>query len=131
MTFQTVAVLVGLGAIAVATVATRYDVSPWRIFAPATFAGIVTLWALIRDAGAECGPATTGVVENLLGVVAVLGLTLYAAAALRAVVDGVRLGKAGDAVAAVSRCLACPLASVVSVGILFYAFLAAFFHCID
>jgi hypothetical protein len=130
MTLQTIAVLVGLGAIALAAGATKYDVSPWRIFGLATIAGIVTLWDLARD-GVQCGPATTGVVEFLLGVVAVLGLTLYGAAALRAVVDGVRLGKAGDPLAAVSRCLACPFASAVSVGILLYAFLLAGLPCID
>jgi hypothetical protein len=81
--------------------------------------------------GRALGPSTTSVVELLLGVVAVLGLTLYGAAALRAVIDGVRLGKAGDPLAAVSRCVACPFASTVSVGILFYAFLLAGLPCID
>ena len=131
MTFQTIAVLVGLGAIAVALGATRYDVSPWRIFGLASIGGAVTLWYLVGSAARECGPATTSVVDQLVGVVAVLGLTLYAAATLGAVIDGVRLGQAGNPWAAVSRCLACPLASAVSVGILFYAFLAALFHCVD
>jgi hypothetical protein len=131
MTLQTIGVLVGLGAIAVAAGATKFDLSPWRIFGLATIAGIVTLWDLARGAAVHCGPSTTSVVELLLGVVAVLGLTLYGAAALRAVVDGVRLGKAGDPLAAVSRCLACPFASAVSVVILLYAFLLAGLPCID
>jgi hypothetical protein len=129
MTLQTIAVLAGLGAIVVAVAATRYDVSPWRIFGLASVAGIVTLGELIRAGSQECG-ISGGVGEQLGGVAAVLGLTLYAAAALGAVIDGVRLGKAGEPWAAISRCLACPLASAVSVAILFYAFLAALFHCI-
>jgi hypothetical protein len=131
MTLQTSAVLVGLGAIALAAGATKWDVSPWRIFTLATVAGIVTLWDLARGAAVECGATTPSVFELLLGVVAVLGLTLYGAAALRAVIDGARLVKAGDAVGAASRFLACPLASAVSVAILFYAFLLAALPCID
>jgi hypothetical protein len=131
MTLETIGVLVGLGAIALAAGATKFDISPWRIFGLATIAGVVTLWDVARGAAVHCGPATTSVVELLLGVVAVLGLTLYGAAALRAVIDGVRLGKAGDPVAAVSRCLACPLASAVSVGILLYALLLAAIPCLD
>jgi hypothetical protein len=129
MSLQTIAVLAGLGAIAVVVVATKYDVSPWRIFGLASIAGIVTFVELIRAGGGECG-TSAGAVEWLGGVSAVLGLTLYAAAALGAVIDGVRLGMAGNPWAAISRCLACPFAGAVSVAILFYAFVAALFHCI-
>jgi hypothetical protein len=129
MSLHTIAVLAGLGAIAFAVLATTYDVSPWRIFGLGSIAGIVTLVELIRAGSGECG-TSAGAGEWLGGVAAVLGLTLYAAAALGAVIDGVRLGRAGEPWAAISRCLACPLAGAVSVAILFYAFLAALFHCI-
>jgi hypothetical protein len=129
MGLQTIAVFAGLGAIAVAVVATKYGVSPWRIFGLASIAGIVTFVELIGAGSGECG-TSAGAVEWLGGVAAVLGLTLYAAAALGAVIDGVRLGRAGNPWAAISRCLACPFAGAVSVAILFYAFVAALFHCI-
>jgi hypothetical protein len=67
--------------------------SPWRIFGLATIAGIVTLWDLARGASAD---------HYVLGVFAVSGLVLYGAAALAAVIEGIRLGKAGDPVAAVA-----------------------------
>jgi cytochrome c551/c552 len=47
------------------------------------------------------------------------------------VIEGVGSAKAGDVLAAVSGCLACPLASVLSVGTLFYALLVAGLPCID
>src|SRR5436190_1357574 len=92
MSLQATALLAALGAVALAVAATRYDVSPWRIFGLATVAGIVTLWDLARGAAVHYGPT------DLLGVVAVLGLTLYGAAALRAVaeelLDGAEIGAA-------------------------------------
>jgi hypothetical protein len=78
---QTISVLVGVGAVAVAAGATKLAVSPWRIFGLATVAGIVTLWDVAPGAAVQCGPTTPSAVDYLLGVVTVLGLTLHGAAA--------------------------------------------------
>ena len=77
------------------------------------------------------GGTTTGADGPFFGIITVLSLVLYAAAALCAVIDGARLSKAGDRDAAVSRYVACPLASVAAGGVVFFFVLAAAVHCID
>jgi hypothetical protein len=61
----------------------------------------------------------------------VLSLIFYGAAALHAVVDGIALAKSGDREAAVSRCVSCPLASALGVGVVLYSFLLAISSCLD
>ena len=82
-------------------------------------------------AGGHCSFSDTGAAERFFGIMVVSSLTLYAAAALRGVVDGIRLGKAGDSEAAIVRCVGCPIAGALGVGIVFFAFLYAIGPCLD
>jgi hypothetical protein len=132
MTLETILWLIGIDAVVVTVVATAFGVSPWHVFAAASLAGIVTVAAAVDEADRACGvDATTSVGDWALQIVAALGLALYAAAALGAVIDGVRLGMVGEYGRALSRSLACPLASAVCVVVVLYAFLLAALHCYD
>jgi hypothetical protein len=127
---DTTLVLMALGAALVAVVATALELSPWWVFAVASGAGTVILLFAAQELSESCW-TPTGADGRLFGILAVLSLVLYAAAALRAVIDGVRLRKAGDHDAAVSRYVVCPLASILAGGVVFYAVLAAALHCIN
>jgi hypothetical protein len=121
-----------LGTGLVAVVATALDLSPWWVFTAATGAGGAIRVFAARELSASCwSGTTTGADGRLFGILTVLSLVLYGAAALRGVIDGVHLSKAGDRDAAVSRYLACPLASVLAGGVVFYAVVAAALHCIN
>jgi hypothetical protein len=128
VTLETILWLIGIGAVVVALAATAYGMSPWRLFGLASLVGIVTVAAAVSEADSACGAQATAS-DWALTIVAALGLALYAAAALGAVIDGVRLGIAREYGPALSRALACPLASAVCVGIVLYAFLLAALHC--
>jgi hypothetical protein len=132
MDLDTTLVLMLLGAGLVAVVATALELSPWWMFTLASGAGAVILVFAAQELSESCwsGPAT-GTDGRLFGILTVVSLVLYAAAALRAVIDGVQLSKAGDRDAAVSRYFACPLASILAGGVVFYAVLAAALHCIN
>ena len=132
MELDTALVLMLLGAGLVALVATAFEVSSWWVFTLASGAGAVILVFAAQELSESCwSGTTTGTDGRLFGILAVASLVLYAAAALRAVIDGVRLGKAGDRDAAVARYVACPLASILAGGVVFYAVLAAALHCIN
>jgi hypothetical protein len=132
MELDTTLVLMLLGAGLVALVATALELSPWWMFTLASAAGAVILVFAAQELSESCwSGTTTGTDGRLFGILAVASLVLYAAAALRAVIDGVRLGKAGDRDAAVARYVACPLASILAGGVVFYAVLAAALHCIN
>jgi hypothetical protein len=127
---DTTLMLMALGAAFVAVVATALRLSPWWVFAPATGAGTGMVVLAAQHLSKPCwGPMTAD--GRLLELLLVLSLVLYAAALLRAVIDGARLSKAGEHEAAVSRYLACPLASVVAGGVVFFAGIAAALHCIN
>jgi hypothetical protein len=132
MDIDTTLVLMALGAGLVAVIATALELSPWWVFTAASGAGAVILLFAAQALSASCWTSTTtGADGRLFGILAVLSLVLYGAAGLRAVIDGVHLSKAGDRDAAVSRYVACPLASVLAGGVVFYAVLAAALHCIN
>ena len=128
---DTTLMLMALGAAFVAVVATALGLSPWWVFAPATDAGTGLVVLAAQHLSEPCWGPTTTADGRLFGILLVLSLVLYAAALLRAVIDGVRLSKAGEHEAAVSRYLACPLASIVAGGVVFFAGLAAALHCIN
>ena len=123
MTLHEVEWLIALGALVLAVLATRFDVSPWRIFAVAL---------ATHMAGEPCAVLhQTGVGNRLFDYTIVSSLTLYAAAALTGIVDGIRLGKAGDRDTAVSRAVGIPIVSAMGVGIVFFAFLYGISPCLD
>ena len=127
---DTTLMLMALGAALVAVVATALELSPWWVFAAATGAGTGIVVLAAQHLSEPCSsPATAD--GRLLGILLVLSLVLYAAALLRAVIDGARLSKAGEHEAAVSQYLACRLASVVAGGVVFFAGVAAALHCIN
>jgi hypothetical protein len=129
MTFQEVVWLMVGGAVALAAVATVIRISPWRILGLAGIATAATIVLAMQIAGAQCGVSDAG--YGLFDIVIASSLTLYGAAALGGVADGIRRGKAGDQDAAIARCVGCPVASAVGVGIVFFTFLSAIAHCLD
>ena len=127
-----VMLLMVLGAIAVAVGGAAFKVSPWRIFGAACALAVVTLVLAARETNEPCGG--TGTVAALdwifVGATAV-SLTLFAAAALAGVVDGVRLGRAGERGVAISRGVGCPLTCMIAFAIVFVVFLSAVLHCLE
>jgi hypothetical protein len=130
MTLHTVVWLMLVGAAVVTAAATRFDVSPWRILASAGIATAVTIGLAMYVAGEQCGVSTT-TGDRLFEIMIASTLTLYGATALGGVVDGIRLGRAGDRDAAITRCVGCPVAGAVGVGVVFFTFLLAIAHCLD
>jgi len=114
MSLQTIAPLLGLGAVAVAAGATFFRVSPWRVFGLASCAGALVLILAVWKSGQRCG-AGTDVRDWLFVVATALSLTLYVAAVLPALVDG--RGVVGAA------------ASLPAAAIVLYAFVVSAFHC--
>jgi FtsH-binding integral membrane protein len=129
MTLQTILLLMGVGAVVVAAGATACRISPWWIVGVGSLAGAATLMLAAREENGSCGSPTalTGAFELATG----LSFTLYAAAALTSVVDGVRLRREGDFEAAGSRFLVCPVARAFGIGAVFFVFLAVIAHCLD
>ena len=130
MTLHAIVWLMVAGAVVLGAAATWLNVSPWRVLAIAGFATAVTVVLAIQVAGEECGVSTT-TGDRLFEIMIASSLTLYGAAALGGIVDGIRLGKAGDRDTAIERFVGCPVVSAVGVGIVFFAFLAAIGHCLD
>jgi len=131
MTLHEVVWLIVVGAVVLATCATRFDVSPWRVFGLASIATLVTAVLAAHVTGEACGfSARTGADDRLFQIMIVSSLTLYAAASLAGVVDGVRLGKRGDGERAISRAVGIPIVSVMGVGAVFFAFLYAIGPCL-
>jgi hypothetical protein len=129
MILHTVEWLMVISAIVVAAAATRFDVSPWRILTAAGIATVVTMGLAMHVAGEGCGlPTTTA--DLLFEIMIASSLVLYGATALGGVVDGIRLGKAGDRDAAITRCVGCPVAGAAGVGVVFFTVLLAIAHCL-
>ena len=80
-------------------------------------------------AAQECGVASAG--DWIFYASIALSLTLIGAASLGGVLEGIRLGKAGDHGAALARCVGFPLAGAAGVGVVFFAFLLAIAHCLN
>jgi hypothetical protein len=131
MTLHAIVGLIVVGAVVLAAAATRFDVSPSRIFGLAGLATLVTVVLAMHYAVGHCSFSDTGPAERFFGIMVVSSLTLCVAAALRGFVDGIRLGKAGDSEAAIVRCVGCPIAGALGVGIVFFAFLYAIGPCLD
>ena len=125
MTLQTILLLMGGGAVVVAAGATACRISPWWIFGVGSLAGAAwkltkTIELFGRVENGSCGPPTA--LTRAFVPAAELSFTLYAAAALASVFDGVRLR---------SRFLLCPVASAFGIGAVFFVFGAAIAHCLD
>jgi hypothetical protein len=131
MTLHEIEWVIALGALVLAALVTRFDVSPWRIFGLAGIATLVTIALATHVAGEPCGALDrTGAGDRFFDFTIVSSLTLYAAASLAAVVDGIRLGKAGDRDTAISRAVGIPIVSAMGVGIVFFAFLYSIGPCL-
>jgi len=129
MTDQLLVWLMVSGAVAMASVATVLGISPWRILGLAGIGTAAEVLLAMQVAGARCGASDSG--YGLFDVVIASSLTLYGAAALGGVADGIRRGRAGDQDAVIARCIGCPLASAAGVAVVFFAALAAVAHCLD
>jgi hypothetical protein len=130
MTLRGIELLIAVGALFLAGFATALRVSPWPIFGLAGITTVVLVAVAAHIAGERCGSGRTAA-GQLFDITIVLSLIFYGAAALRAVVDGIALAKSGDREAAVSRCVSCPLASALGVGVVLYSFLLAISSCLD
>jgi hypothetical protein len=128
---MTIVVLMGLGALVVAVGGAALRVSPWWIFALACVPSAMMLALVRHEMNEPCGTGAMGVLDWTFGIAGAVSLTLFAAAALAGLVDGVRLGKARARGAAVSRGVACPLTCVVGFVVVFYAFLVVAFNCLE
>src|SRR5439155_12469287 len=98
-------------------------------------AGLATVAAFLlalHVSGEPCfASARTGAADRLFDITMVSSLALYAAAALAGVVNGIRLGKAGDRDKAISRAVGIPMVSGMGVVILFFALMASISNCLD
>jgi hypothetical protein len=131
MTSHELELVVGAGAVFLAAAATKLDVSPWRIFGLAGIATIVTVALTAHVAGEPCGAFDrTGVVDRFFEITIVSSLTLYAAAALGGIADGIRLRRA-DPETAISRAVGIPMVSGMGVAIVFFAFIWSIGNCLD
>jgi hypothetical protein len=128
---MTTLMLMALGAAFVAVVATALKLSPWSVFAVASGAGLGLMVLAAQHLSEPCWGPTTTADGRLFGLLLVGSPVLYAAALLRAVIDGARLSKAGEHEAEAARYLVCPLASVVAGGVVFFAGFAAALHCLN
>jgi hypothetical protein len=117
---------IGIGAVLIAAVATAFRISPWWIFGLGSASATFVLVFSARAISAGCWGLATS-----LDAATAVSLSLYAAAALSSVIDGVRLRTAGEREEAISRCTACPLASFVAVGVVLYAFVSIIARCLD
>jgi hypothetical protein len=131
MTLHEIEWLVVVGGVVLAAAATRFDVSPWRIFGLAGIATVATVVLALHVSGEACGVwGRTGLADRVFDITIVSSLTLYAAAALAGIADGIRLGRAGDRDTAISRAVGIPMVSGMGVVILFFAFMGAIGHCL-
>jgi hypothetical protein len=131
MTSHEIGWVIVVGAVVLAAAATRFDVSPWRIFGLASIATVVTVMLAAHVAGEDCGfSARTGADDLLFEITIVSSLVLYAAAALAGIVDGIRLRKAGDPDRVISRAVGIPMVSGMGVVVLFFAFMASIGNCL-
>jgi hypothetical protein len=121
-----------LGAVVLAAAATRFDVSPWRIFGLASIATVVAFMLALHVSGEPCGVSDrTGAGDRFFEITMLSSLALYAAASLAGIVDGIRLRKAGDRDKAISRAFGIPVVSGMGVVVLFFALMASIGHCLD
>jgi hypothetical protein len=130
MTPHAIAWLIVIGAIVLAAAATRLDVSPWRIFGLAGIATVVTFMLALHVSGEPCG-RRTGAGDRFFEITILSSLALFAAASLAGILDGIRLGRAGDSDKAISRAVGIPIVSGMGVGVLFFAVMASIGHCLD
>jgi hypothetical protein len=131
MTGHEIEWMIVAGGVVLAAAAMRLAVSAWRIFGLAGIATVATVVVAIHVAGEPCGPGRTGLAVRLLDVAIASSLTLYAAAALAGIADGIRLRRAGDRDRAISRAIGIPMLSGMGVVILLFASLASVGNCLD
>jgi hypothetical protein len=129
MTPETTLVLMALGALVVGFGAAALGLSPWLVFGGAWVPTAVVLVLAEREISRPCGSAASSGAAGLFETATILSVTLFAAAAVAAVADGIRLAFERQYVSALSRCAGCTLMSALGVGILFYSILSAAFHC--
>jgi len=132
MTLEQVILANAAGAVALAAMVRRFEVSPRRVFGLAAVGAVVTVARaahLAHLTAQDCGVASAG--DWLFEASAVLTLILSGTATLVGVAEGVRLWRAGDHERAIARYVGCPLAGAAGVGVVFFAFLLAIGHCLD
>src|SRR5437764_8751083 len=91
MTPETILVVIALGAIVVGFGAAALKLSPWRVFGIAWFPTAVVLVLAERETSRACDSSPTGGAAGLFETAAIMSVTLFAAAAVAGVADGVRL----------------------------------------
>jgi hypothetical protein len=131
MTGHEIEWMIVAGGVVLAAAAMRLAVSAWRIFGLAGIATVATVVLAIYVAGEPCGAGRAGLAVRLLDITVASSLTLYAAAALAGIADGIRLRRAGDRDRAISRAIGIPMLSGMGVVILLLASLASVGNCLD
>jgi hypothetical protein len=129
MTTQTILLLMAVGAIVVGFGAAGVGLSPWLVFGVAWVPTAVVLVLAEREINRPCYSSASRDPAGLFETATVVSVTLFAAAAVAAVADGIRLAMEKEYASALSRCVGCTLAGAVGVGIVFYSILGAALHC--
>jgi hypothetical protein len=132
MTVHEVEWVVLIGGVVLAAAATRLDVSPWWILGLAGVVTVVTGALATLVSGEPCGVSyRTGAGDKFFGITIVSSLTLYAAATLGGIFDGIRWSRAGDRDRAISRVVGIPIVSGMGVVILYFAFIVSISNCLE
>ena len=132
VTLTTLLLLMALAALVVGSGAAYYRVSAWWLFGAACFPALLALAIAQREVEQRCGTGGVGGLPTWAFVACVVSsLTLYGAATVGGIVDGIRLGASQAYGAAFLRGLVCPIASACGVALVLYGFLGAVFHCFD
>jgi hypothetical protein len=129
MTTQTILMLMALAALVVGFGAVASGLSPWLVFGVASVPTAVVLVLADREISRPCGSSAAGGAPGLFETAIILSVTLFAAAAVAAVADGIRLALERQYVSALSRGAGCTLLSALGVGLVFYSLLGAALHC--
>ena len=129
MTLGTIGGLIGFVALGIAVAATACRLSPWWIFGAACVPTVVVLSLAPRATAYPCQPPD-GPQWIFVGS-ALVSFCLWLATAIAALIDGVRLGRAGIYSEAASRLWACIPVSALAAGIVFFELVASLANCLD
>ena len=129
MTTQTILLLMAVGAILVGFGAAGFGLSPWFVFGAAWVPTAAVLVLAQREMSRPCFSSAAHDPAGLFDTAVAMSVTLFAAAAVAAVADGVRLALEKEYASALSRCVGCMLGGALGVGIVFYSILGAALHC--
>jgi hypothetical protein len=130
MTFSTILLLMAVGAIVAGVGSARLGLSAWRVFGVALVPTAIVLVLAERESSRPCDSSpASGTAGGLFETAAIMSVTFFAAAAVAAIADAVRLAAEKEHGSALTRLVGVTLMSALGVGIVFYSVLSAALHC--